>query len=268
MKRYNVVYYVLFLAVTMGAFASMAQNSYGMKLMGLVCLGFCLTFLYELFFSVPKLQDLSLKSKRWFSLELVALNFLALLFFFRSFLIEIPGGREWILFTLVALFGITLFNAWVHVWRSRVIHKMLSLGVLFYYGALLFFIITFFAGVVRQEIAKILGPIGFIFLFGFFMTVLIFRNRIFEGEEMSILQYVRMMKNKSGILLIGFGLMFLFFGLNQAGILPSLYSGEKPSGYLNLIRQAESGEEKIQGKKRYELFDEQYQKFIRKLNHE
>ena len=85
MKRYNVVYYVLFLAVTMGAFASMAQNSYGMKLMGLVCLGFCLTFLYELFFSVPKLQDLSLKSKRWFSLELVALNFLALLFFFRSF---------------------------------------------------------------------------------------------------------------------------------------------------------------------------------------
>src|SRR5260370_1036635 len=131
MKRYNVVYYILFLAVVMGAFASMAQNSYGMKLIGLVCLGFCFTFLYEVFF---------------------------------------------------------------------------------------------LAGVIRPEIAKLIGPAGFVFLFGFIVILFLFRNRIFEGEKLSLLTYIRRMKNKSGLLLIGFTLMFLFFGLNQADILPPLYS--------------------------------------------
>jgi hypothetical protein len=51
-------------------------------------------------------------------------------------------------------------------------------------------------------------------------------------------------------------------------MLPSLYSGEMPSGYMELIRKAESGEEKGIGKKKYEQFAEEYNKFVDRFGSE
>ena len=264
MKRYNTIYYFLFMAVIMGAFASMAQNSYGMKLMGCACLGFSITFLHELIFSVPSYPDMTRQRKRWLALELAALSLMALLFFFRSFLIEIMFGKEAVLLSLFALGVVSIFNSFVYINRTWRANKLLSFGIVSYYGALIFFIITFVAGVVRPAAAKMLGPVGFIFLLGFVLTGLVFRSKVFEGEKISLLHFVRTMKNKSGITMIGFILIFLYFGLSQAAIFPPLYSGKMPSGYLELIRRAESGEEKTNGKKRYEQFEEQYSKLVRR----
>ena len=36
MRKFNTIYYLLFILLVMGAFASMAQNSYGLKIMGAV----------------------------------------------------------------------------------------------------------------------------------------------------------------------------------------------------------------------------------------
>ncbi|HSF44363.1 MAG TPA: hypothetical protein VLA58_00080, partial [Chitinophagaceae bacterium] len=48
MKTYNTIYFLLFVLLIMGAFASMAQNSYGLKLLGVVGMLFGLLFLYQL----------------------------------------------------------------------------------------------------------------------------------------------------------------------------------------------------------------------------
>ena len=49
MKNYNPIYYFLFILLVTGAFASMAQNSYGIKMMGGVAFAFGLVFLVEFF---------------------------------------------------------------------------------------------------------------------------------------------------------------------------------------------------------------------------
>src|SRR6185295_16651256 len=145
-------------------------------------------------------------------------------------------------------------------------HRLLALGVAAYYGTVISFIITFIAGVVKPDIAKMLGPLGFIFLFCFVLISLLFRSKVYEGKKISVLKSVRTMQNKTGIVIIGFTLVFLYFGLHQANIFPPLYSGKMPTGYLELIRRAESGEEKKPGKKSYELFEEQYSVLVKRHN--
>jgi hypothetical protein len=140
------------------------------------------------------------------------------------------------------------------------------LGVAAYYGTVISFIITFVAGVVNPAVAKMLGPLGFIFLFCFVFISVIFRSKVYEGKKISVLKSVRTMPNKTGIVIIGFSLIFLYFGLHEANIFPPLYSGKMPTGYLELIRRAESGEEKTSGKKSYELFEEQYSTLVKRHN--
>lgn len=50
MKKYNTYYYLLFVLLVMGAFASMAQNSYGFKIMGLVAFIFSVLFITQLIY--------------------------------------------------------------------------------------------------------------------------------------------------------------------------------------------------------------------------
>ena len=47
MKKLNVIYLFLFILLIMGAFASMAQNGYGLKILGGVAFFFALLFLAE-----------------------------------------------------------------------------------------------------------------------------------------------------------------------------------------------------------------------------
>ena len=47
MKKINPIYFLLFILLIMGAFASMAQNRYGLKLIGGVVFVFALVFLVE-----------------------------------------------------------------------------------------------------------------------------------------------------------------------------------------------------------------------------
>ena len=47
MKKFNAIYLLLFILLVMGAFASMAQNSYGLKIMGGVSFVFGFLFIAE-----------------------------------------------------------------------------------------------------------------------------------------------------------------------------------------------------------------------------
>ncbi len=47
MKKFNTIYYLLFILLVMGAFAAMAQNNYGLNIMGGVAFVFALVFLVE-----------------------------------------------------------------------------------------------------------------------------------------------------------------------------------------------------------------------------
>lgn len=263
MKRYNVIYYFLFVAVVMGAFASMAQNSYGMKLMGGACLGFFLTFLHELVFAL-RTYEMDRRSRIWFATELTGLSIISLLFFFRSFLIEISIGKEAVLLSLAILLIVCVYYALASMKPRGKDAALLTYGVLFYYGSLAMFIVTFFAGVLNPEVAQKLGPAGFVLLAVSFLCGIGFGKRVVLGEETTLHGFIGRLRNKSGILMIGFLLMFIYLGMNQTNVLPPLYSGEMPPGYLELIRHSESGMENTDGKKKYEQFAAAYSRFVKR----
>ena len=86
MKKYNPIYYLLFILLVMGAFASMAQNSYGPKIMGGVAFLFGLVFIAEIFSFLRK------KDARdpFIFLELAGLILMAVIFGLRVFYIHFP----------------------------------------------------------------------------------------------------------------------------------------------------------------------------------
>src|SRR5687768_7178162 len=84
MKKYNPIFYLLFILLVMGAFASMAQNSYGIKIMGAVAFLFVLVFIAELI-SYIRRKD---KADIYVFLELIGLIVLAFIFGLRVFYIH------------------------------------------------------------------------------------------------------------------------------------------------------------------------------------
>ena len=103
MKKYNPIYYILFILLIMGAFASMAQNSYGIKIMGGVAFAFGLVFLVE-FISVLRRNE---KKDVYTLIEPLCLCLLSFIFGLRVFYIHFPYIE--ILFVLAGLVLILIY---------------------------------------------------------------------------------------------------------------------------------------------------------------
>ena len=82
MKRDQTFFYLLFVLLVMGAFAAMAQNSYGLKILGGVAAIFGVIFLVRLGSMV-----LNERKNVFAILELTSLTILAFIFFFFFFYI-------------------------------------------------------------------------------------------------------------------------------------------------------------------------------------
>src|SRR5437870_13081400 len=54
MMKYNTLYYLLFVLLILGAFASMAQNSYGLIILGIVAIAFASLFFIQFIESLRK----------------------------------------------------------------------------------------------------------------------------------------------------------------------------------------------------------------------
>ena len=95
MKKYNALYYLLFILLVMGAFASMAQNNYGLKIMGGVAFVFGLVFLAEFITVLGKKDNKKIEAL----VETACLFLLAVIFGCRVFYIHFPY--------IEVLFGVT-----------------------------------------------------------------------------------------------------------------------------------------------------------------
>src|SRR5688572_24731985 len=91
MRRFNSVYYLLFILLILGAFASMAQNRYGLKIIGFVAFAFGFMFLVGLISLLKRKEKPSLAS----ILEFICITVVAIIFGFRVFYIHFPF-IEWI----------------------------------------------------------------------------------------------------------------------------------------------------------------------------
>ncbi|MES1215766.1 MAG: hypothetical protein ABUT20_09620, partial [Bacteroidota bacterium] len=163
MKRYNSLYYFLIVLLVMGAFASMAQNSYGLKILGAVSIIFGLLFFVQLLY---RLRNNDGKHGAAI-IELSALTLFSILFPLRLFYISFPY-MEW----LLGLAGIALALVYLQrmiqryrLYKSK--NNLFSLLLLAFYGSIILFIIAFVTVSFIPRLAGFTGIAAFILLFLF-----------------------------------------------------------------------------------------------------
>jgi hypothetical protein len=259
MKNYNPIYYLLFILVVTGAFASMAQNSYGIKMMGGVAFAFGLVFLVECFSAI-----LSKDKKDGYALiETACLSLLSLIFGCRVFYIHFPF-IEMAFATTVILLLLLYLRKMILLFRDmKSKNKWMVTLLLSYYTSLLLFLISLLSIEFRPKISATAGTAAFVLLLAFILAGFLKKDLLVEGDKVSAFRLIKHFKDHSIVILSLFLLMSLYVGLNKMGAIPDIYSDQFPQVYYRLVHEAASGKEKpVNGKYKYEIFREKYDRFL------
>ena len=263
MKRYNSIYYLLFILLVMGAFASMAQNSYGLKIMGGVAFVFALVFLVE-FISVLRTKD---KRDVYSLIEPACLFLLSFIFGLRVFYIHFPNVE--LLFAGAGLLLVLVFLRKMII-RFRHFHpknRLLATLVLIFHLSILLFLLSLVLIPFAPKIGEFAGAGALVLLLGFIVTAFFKKDLMVDGENISALKLVTHFKDHSIIIISLFLLFSLYVGFNRIGLLPGIYSDEFPQAYYELVDKAASKKEKpVDGRYKYEEFKKKYDRFLKHIN--
>lgn len=260
MKKYNPIYYLLFILLVMGTFASMAQNSYGLKIMGGVALAFGLIFLLEFITALGNKE----KKDVYALAELAAMILFSAIFGCRIFNIHFPN-IEW-LFAAAGAWLVFFYIRKLFIRFHRLIFKnrrLAWLGVIFHLSIILFLVSLIMIPFASQK-AEWVGMAAFALLLVFIIGAFVKRDDLVDGNKVTTMQMVTGYRDHSIVLASLFLLFSLFAAFNKAGLVPGIYSDEFPRAYFELVDKATSGKEKpVDGKYKYEEFMEKYQQFVK-----
>jgi hypothetical protein len=260
MKKFNAIYFLLFILLVMGAFASMAQNGYGLKIMGGVALAFGVLFLLEFVTELGKKE-----TKDGYALaELAAMIIFSAIFGCRVFNIHFPyieflfaGAGAWLVFFYLRKLIIRYKRL---VFRNR---RLAWLGLIFHMSIILFLISLILVPFASQK-AEWVGMAAFALLLIFILGAFMKRDDLVDGNKVTTMQMVAGYRDHSIVLASLFLLFSLFAAFNKAGLVPGIYSDEFPRAYFELVDKATTGKEKpVDGKYKHELFKNEYDQFIK-----
>jgi hypothetical protein len=260
MKKYNAYYYLLFILLVMGAFASMAQNSYGLKIMGGVAFAFGLIFLLEFITALGKKE-----TKDGYALaELAAMILFSVIFGCRIFHIYFTY-IEW-LFAAAGAWLAFFYIRKLFIRYQRLVsrnRRLALLGVIFHLS-IIFFLVSLIMIPFASQKAEWVGMAAFALLLVFIIGAFVKRDDLVDGNKVTAMQMVTGYRDHSIVLASLFLLFSLFAAFNKAGLVPGIYSDEFPRAYFELVDKATSGKEKpVDGKYKYEEFMEKYQQFLK-----
>lgn len=259
MKRYNSIYYFLFVLIVMGAFASMAQNDYGTTILGLAAASFSAVFLTQLV-SIAFAKN---HRSSFGIVELIGLLTLSAILAMRVFYIhfqfvEFVFGAAGILLVLVYSFRMIQLRSSLKLANQKFVWL-----IRIFYSSVILYLISMITVPFVVVISEPTGVAGFVLLILFGIISLTSTSKLSNGEKISGLQFVVQTKDRSGVLAILFLLFTVYMGFSKIGLIPPLYSDEFPQSYYKLVNQAETGKEKpVNGKYRHEEFKKMYEKLV------
>jgi hypothetical protein len=261
MRKNNVIFFLLFILLVMGAFASMAQNSYGLKIMGGVALAFGLIFLTEF---VGALSGKGQRDVYAFS-ELAAMIVFSMVFGFRVFHIYF-SYIEW-LFVAAGLFLVFFYLRKLVIRYRRLVarnRRLAILGLIFHLSLILFLVSLVLIPFAFQK-TEWLGFGAFALLLVFIIGALVKQDDLVDGNKVTAMQMITGYRDHSIVLASLFLLFSLFTAFSKAGLVPGIYSDEFPRAYYELLNKPASREEKSpDGKYKYEEFLDQYRLFLKR----
>jgi hypothetical protein len=261
MKSYNTLYYLLTVLLIMGAFASMAQNSYGMQIISMVTIAFGLIFLIRF---VGQLNDGG-GSDKLAPTEYLSLFLLALIFTFRSFQVYFPY-IEWLFgISGIVIAGIYTVKAIRHFRYYKQKNITVAFLLMIAYFSISFFSLAMVLFAFNPLLARYLGIFSLVLIAGFLFGGIFYGRFLVGLEKTSVFKVIAGFRDRFYLLLTLFVLFTLYVGLTGAGVLPRLYSDNYPQAYYKLVNEAETGKERpVEGKYQYERFKTAYDQFVEK----
>lgn len=259
MSRYNPYYYLLFVLLIFGAFASMAQNDYGIKILGGAAFVFGLLFLLQL------LGELRSKHKtdvvavaELFGLTVIAIILSMRVFYIRFPFVEIVFGFAGLV--LLAAYSLRLFRTWRNLQTKS---RAMAILLVMFHGSILCYVASMTFVPFIPALAEPLGGAGLLLLLLFLVGGWLKREMLVEGEKLSVFNFVSRVPDRSIVLVALFLLFTAYMGLTKIDFIPKMYSDEFPQAYFELVNQAETGKEKpVDGKFKHEEFKERYDRFV------
>jgi hypothetical protein len=261
MRNYNTLYYLLFVLLILGAFASMAQNTYGLTILGTAAIAFGLIFLYQFIAGYRNKEGYNKLSQ----LELFSMTILSFLFALRIFHIHFPYV-EWVFSITAMVLGFIFIKKLLERFSGMKAKNMsLALLLLIFYVSLVLFIFSFVLAPFVPGPAVYAGAAGFILLMIFLVFLFVKKDLKIDGEKVTVVKTIAMYRDRSLLLISLFFIISLYFGLTVTKILPPLYSDQLPQAYYELVNDAESGKEIPEnGRYKHEEFKEHYELFLKR----
>jgi len=239
MSKYNTTYYLLILLLVTGAFASMAQNGYGIQLMGIVAAAFGFVFLIQF---VQVLMEKGSNEPRLltelFSLILISTILSMRVFYIYFHYIEILFGLACLV--LIFIYLLKMKDAFPLVRRQN---SYLGFMVLLFFGSIILFIFSMGVTPFLPVLSEPAGVIAFILIIAFTLISLVKKEVLFDGEKVTAIKMATHAEHRTVVLLSIFILFSFYIGLNKADLIPGIYSDKYPQAYFELVNRAETGEE-------------------------
>src|SRR4030095_3864434 len=153
MKKLNAIYLFLFILLVMGAFASMAQNSYGLKILGGVAFVFALLFIAEFITALRRKENEDVFA----IVEPLCLFILSSLFGLRVFYIHFNYVE--VIFGTAA-FVLAIIYLRKMMFRSRYFqakNRLLALFIIIFHLSIVLFLISLALAPFFPVIAEVIG---------------------------------------------------------------------------------------------------------------
>jgi hypothetical protein len=260
MNRFLPYYYLLFVLLITGAFASMAQNVYGQTILGIVTAAFTLLFSFQLVTIWDR------RDKTWQeTAELCGLIILSTIMTLRIFYIYFKGVE--LIFVLAA-------GAILLIYIYKLIHIMISPGdgniklkglIFIFYLSLVIYLFAMITVQFFPSLSTGAGYIAFSLLALFMIGSLLLNRILVNGENITPFQIVSRSRDKSVLLISLFFIFSLYMGFTSLGLLPKMYSNEYPQAYYKLL--SNSGKKEMSSaelRKKQEEFKIRYDALVKK----
>jgi len=260
MKRVTALYYLLFFLLIMGAFASMAQNNYGIKMLGAVSVAFGVLFAMQLITQLGKDEH----RDGYLVIELICLIVLSAIFALRIFYVRFPY-IDWLFMLAAGILCVLYVRKMVLsyralYWKSR----PLAISMLAFYGSIALFLVSILFMNDAARLSRWAGIAGLLLvvllaLLGFFT-----KRRMVEGENMTGFARVYRTRENSILIISILFLFSLYSNLTRSGALPGIYSDEYPQAYYEMIKKDNTSQGAAANATKTIEFKEKYNDFVKR----
>ena len=264
MKLSQVIQSIFLGLILLGLFATMAQNSYGLTLMGVSCFGLALLFFAQLIWKV--IEDSGIENKDFTGLsELLLLSILLMIFGFRVFYIKLPFS-DIIFIMLCVLLILTYTSITLKINKiTRNENPSLAGNATYFYLSIIIFLISLGSRVISPSLSALIGALGFLIAIPFLISVFGRKKYDYSDGTVTVFQFIASSGNKAFMLFLFFALSSIYIVLSNLRIIPRIGNADKPPTYIELINNAETGKEKpVKGKYEHEIYKENLDMFLQR----